>query len=253
MRITLLTIFIIIFSNITFAQYSIESDSALVLFYNFEDLENGYVKDLSSSRLNGKVNNIKDLHYSGYKGNAFLYSTSQKSCVVLETDSRLIPQEYTIMAWFKVNSWGTSHEGLEIIEKHGSYWIVVKTGNEPNKSADRGKMGIGINTKSSPGAKANRTRIITESPVVEPGKWYHVASVFDGNSISLFINGKFYASNNNVDAYLNNIEENKIVIGGKEGKDKVFINHWDGVIDEFYFFNRAFSELEISSYVIGKD
>ncbi|MCG8699131.1 MAG: T9SS type A sorting domain-containing protein [Bacteroidales bacterium] len=219
-------------------------DPTLVLFYDFDSVHNNQVVDLSRNELHGIHHNINQLDSKGYLNNAFKFNHLDSGRVFVGNDAKLQMNEYTLMAWAKPYNWGTHDEGMEILEKTEAYWIVLKTGLR--NPSDKGYFVTGnysMETLSS--SKVNRK--ISSLDPIELNTWYHIASVFNRDSLSFYLNGEYQGS---VETYhnLNNAGLN-LVVGGKQKSNGSFVNHWDGLLDEVIILSRSLSKLEINNYL----
>lgn len=85
---------------------------------------------------------------------------------------------------------------------------------------------------------------ISSSAKLEPGKWYHVAYVWDGTSARLYINGELDGYVSNADAPISFKEELHIGhVRGDTGNESVF----QGLIDEVRLWNVARTQAEIQA------
>lgn len=82
---------------------------------------------------------------------------------------------------------------------------------------------------------------VAQSGLIQTGKWSHVAGVYDGKSISLYLDGKGIG---NRTAGSLRVWDKDLYIGGCGDDTNRFM---DGLIDEVYIFNRALSADEVQS------
>ncbi|MFM9946113.1 MAG: LamG-like jellyroll fold domain-containing protein [Bacteroidia bacterium] len=106
--------------------------------------------------------------------------------VAIPDNSALNPSaKITVEAWIKADAYASTNYGNSILCKHG--WA---TGNKGYvlRCGDNGRAGFNI-------ANASGTWVETFSPqIMKTGIWYHVAGVFNGDSVLIFINGNLEAS-----------------------------------------------------------
>ncbi len=74
-------------------------------------------------------------------------------------------------------------------------------------------------------------------------KWTHLATTWDGSTVRLYKNGQLMATTFSFSGTLMN-SSNAFGIGVNSAWDST---HFDGLIDEVRFYNRALSEAEISA------
>ena len=91
----------------------------------------------------------------------------------------------TVEAWIKADAWGVNFYTNSIFCKHG--WA---TGNKGYvlRCGDNGKLSFNISNASGVWMEA------VSSSIMKTGVWYHVAGTFNGDTISVYINGNLEAS-----------------------------------------------------------
>lgn len=102
-----------------------------------------------------------------------------------------------------------------------------------------------------PGPNAQPGSIgIDQSEAIEPGKWQHVAGVYSGAFVRLYINGELRAEVKSNCEALVQPKNNRLFIGTKapEAPDG---DYWDGLLDEVAIFDVALTEEEIGSVMQG--
>jgi len=150
-----------------------------------------------------------------------------------------LTKQLTIGAWIKVNSFEKKHQ--TIISKGDNSWRLARAGDSDsiefacNGAAATKWDGVG----EVPWA-------VTGTTSVNDGKWHHIAGVFDGSALCLYIDGLLESAksdSNSVDVsnYDVYIAENAQVPG----------RQWNGLIDDVRIYNYALSQAEIVS-IIGK-
>lgn len=87
---------------------------------------------------------------------------------------------------------------------------------------------------------------------VAPGEWHHVAGVYDGSSIKLYVNGQLV-----VDPIFQTgiitpmLETSFLTIGSEDGRTNephlIGQRYFHGLIDEVELYNRALSESDIQA------
>ena len=78
---------------------------------------------------------------------------------------------------------------------------------------------------------------------VNDGQWHHVVGTFDGNKLSLYVDGQLDATASLVTAPRKiHITDEPVYIGGNSQKED---RNWNGLVDEVRIYNYALSEQEI--------
>ena len=146
----------------------------------------------------------------------------------------------TITAWVKADSFLSGYSDNRIISKANvetgesdHYWMV-STIEQSGKVYLRFRLKTGGTTS---------TLIANDSgDDLSTGTWYHVAAVYDGARMRLYLDGverESTAKTGDVD----NGTSKKVAIGNhpETATDK----HWDGLIDDVRIYNRALSTYEL--------
>jgi hypothetical protein len=126
--------------------------------------------------------------------------------------------------------------------------IIAKVYNNTTHQSPYFSYGLHILTNGQPRIWISRTGGTANAPGttnLQSATWYHLAGVYDGTQLRLYLNGKQVAGNN--------------VSGNLIGYDTVLrlgINGgltepMDGKLDDVRIYNRALNELEILSLVTG--
>jgi len=137
--------------------------------------------------------------------------------------------EITVEAWINANEWKPQHWAGTIVGKDGdassvSTGFVLRAGNN----------GI-LSFVLTPGWLE-----VTSLPIMKTGKWYHVAGVYDGANVKLYINGVLQSSKEKTDQITNSNFD--LLIGESPGfSGRVF----NGKIDEVRIWNIARTQSEI--------
>jgi TolA-binding protein len=150
-----------------------------------------------------------------------------------------LTKQLTIAAWIKVNSFDRKYQ--TIISKGDNSWRLARAGDSDsiefacNGTAATKWDGVG-----------EVSWAITGSTSVNHGEWHHIAGLFDGSALYLYIDGileaaKAGANSVDISAYEVRIGENAQVPG----------RQWNGLIDDVRIHNYALSQAEIVS-LMGK-
>jgi len=146
-------------------------------------------------------------------------------------DDALTPtDQLTLEAWIKAASW-PSNEGT-IICKH---------------QQSGGDKGYALAAKPNGGAQFNFLidgwQRIDADPIMSTGTWYHLAGVYDGSSMKIYINGILQ---NTVNGVTGDIDASTGTL--LFGENPQFTgNYFNGVIDEVRIWTVARTEAEIQS------
>ncbi len=168
--------------------------------------------------------------------------------VQIPDSATLKPTNVTVEAWvwldpnisttdneqivFKQNTWSYYFEGYTILKAH----------------VDNGD-GTFTDRFSSVVSRNGDQVVIYSTTAVQRGVWYHVATTYDGNQLTLYVNGVAEASA--IAGFPLDYGTEPVFIG-TTGVSGVYINMFAGIIDETSIYNRALSASEIQAiYAVG--
>ena len=140
-----------------------------------------------------------------------------------------ITSSITLACWIKVDSYNKAWQA--IITKGDSAWRLQR--NETSRGIEFACTGINV-----PGTTWGN---VLGSTNVNDSKWHHVAGVYDGSRISLYIDGVLEYS----EAGSGSINTNNYAVMIGENADQRG-REWDGQIDDVRIYNNALSEAEIA-------
>jgi hypothetical protein len=172
------------------------------------------------------------------------------SSIVIPNNSSMQLRTFTVSAWFN------SH--LNAIENITSNrYIVAKGGFGQETPGNNLNYGIWMTPSGSVRAgfeTANGTDYSVESPCMyNDSKWHHAAVTYDGNVLSLYIDGMQVRGKNNVltnSAVPEDTGIHPLRLGGHALNPK---NVFLGNIDEVTLWNRALTDVDIAKgYLEGK-
>jgi hypothetical protein len=213
--------------------------SGLVLNYGFNADTGVTARDSSSSAIHGTYVNTTAAaaRSTGYPGRGYairLVGSSHQYVAVPERNA-IDVDRYTLAALVRYT--GVQNDQTlgrwEVLEKPAAYWINVRTD---------GKVRVGgfFGTCSSSGWK-----YLDSAAPIPKNTWTHVASTYNGSTLSVWINGKRVASRAVTGRTCSN--DHPLAIGAKnypaEGLLEAF---WDGRLDDVRIYNRALSATEIA-------
>ena len=208
---------------------------SMVAWWTFDQVHENTVFDASGNELNGRLigdaHVIEDLDRPGQ----VIYLDGAGDWVDCGNDVRLhIISEITIACWTKVRKFDKPRQ--TIISKSAAWKLVCLT------HADRMEFGcVGLVVPNNMyGAVQGRTN-------VNDGQWHHLAGVWDGTSIHLYVDGELDVSSE----ASGNIKHSpfKVWIGENdklrmsEGQNRSF----NGLIDDVRIYDYALSAPEIKA------
>src|SRR3989344_839628 len=202
--------------------------SSLVAYYPFDYS----FKDSSGNGNDGILNGIVDF-VPGYQGQGASFDGVNGNCVTLPSNALDLRNSLSISAW--VNT-ALTNVTRAILSK-GS--VQSSAGNEQYSLILSRAGGEVFRFRVS-----NGTSFLTAAAPLSPSidQWHHVAGIFDGTSVYLYVDGLLVTSNTNANFGILNSRP-AIAIGCEGGGVQ---NVWDGMIDELSVYNRALTAGEVS-------
>ena len=207
----------------------LRNDSDLVAYYDFQELDdspnilkNRALKNIKLP-LDGKMTNTVPVQGRWIHKEA-LYFTGRSFIDCGSHEVFNIQDRLTIFAWVKSLAFKSNQE--TVISKADSAWRLARY-----KNSD----GIEL---AGTGLKPNSWTIANEK--VDDGKWHLIVGVYNGSSLSVYIDGKLEASEDATGKIALNYAS--VSIGTNSVYNDRFFNGW---IDELGIFKRALNKDEI--------
>lgn len=154
-------------------------------------------------------------------------------------------KDMTVTAWVKCNSSSSSGPWAGVVSLNnstgggddGQFWL--------QHSSNNGLFEFAVENTSS-----TRNYVqSTTSPI--DGNWYHVAGVFDGNYIYLYVNGVIEAKTA-LSGKINNFQSTYKMVFGQWANSGDSYRRFDGDIDEVTLWNVALTQAQIRDYMCKK-
>ncbi len=145
----------------------------------------------------------------------------------------------TLEAWFKPRSFGKWKSIISFIQDNGSFerGFDLETRNS-------NKFGFTIK-----GANSSKLTYMETTSSFDPNKWYHIAGVYDGDTMKIYVNGVLENTSNSQSGKID-YEDSWLSIGSYKDDNEDY--SVDGVIDEIRIWNTARSQEDIRAYMCQK-
>ena len=151
-----------------------------------------------------------------------------------------ITDRITVTAWIKVNEFDKKYQ--TIISKGDDSWRLARVGDSNNvEFACNGTAATRWTGKGEIPWAVSGTKSVND------GKLHHIAGVFDGTQLYLYIDGVLEAAKGAAKSI--DISNYNVCIGANAQEPK---REWNGFIDDVRIYNYALSQAEIVS-VMGKN
>ncbi len=209
-------------------------NEGLVIYFSFDKIDGKKVINEANGKLNGTLEG-EAKQVIGYinKGVALNADAAEGTpgsdfVRVANAPEVNVDKQFTIAMWASGTNFGTYRTLISKTDS-GAYALTVENG-KPNSW-----IHISGDYLQAPG-KTN----------IEKNRWYHYALTFDGNDAIVYLDGK----EDGRGSRKGNITVcgADFMIGAEPSGQNVDPAYpaWHGVIDEFYFYNRALSKDEIN-------
>lgn len=203
--------------------------SGLVGWWKFDESEGTTAADSSGNGNNGVIQVGPKWQPSGGKfGGALKFDGDGDYVKIVNERPFDTTSQITVAAWVNIASINT--EWTAIVTKGDSAWRLSTESNNPI-------CHFAINSS---------TRVSGQRRV-EPGQWHHVAGVYDGKQMRIYIDGTLDASEPSDSGIATN--DQPVYIGENSEQPGRF---WHGLIDDVRVYNYAISESDIAGLVAGK-
>lgn len=126
----------------------------------------------------------------------------------------------------------------EVLEKPDAYWINVRT---------NGRVRVG---GFFGGCTSSRWKYLDSNVAIRKYTWTHVASTYNGSTLTVWINGTRAGSMAVTGTTCSN--NNPLAVGAKNyPAQRLLEAFWDGKLDDIRIYNRALSATEIHGLLPG--
>ena len=221
-----------------------DNSASPILHLAFDTDEGGKVSDLSGHGNNGAVVGAKYTP-NGKKGGGYCLSGTNEHITIPNSDSLEIRDQVTLAVWVNLASLGPGGYGNEhgyIINKGDDLWWNPTFCLGYNKA---GEPLFHVGNATDPQRGGGKSAF-GETKLV-PGQWVHLAGVYDGATVKLYVNGRLERE----EKYAGRLRSDRapVHLGGGKLFGVDWGNHFTvhGMIDEVMIFARALSTEEIHS------
>ncbi|MHC4706700.1 MAG: LamG-like jellyroll fold domain-containing protein, partial [Planctomycetota bacterium] len=225
-----------------------ELERGLVGWWKFDNIQDGKVIDSSGKGNDGELVGICE-QTEGFVGSGALKLTN--GGVKIADSPLLRPPRFTIAMWVK---WADGQGALARLLQMGNdnkETIVILGGagaNDNKPSANIVSFSIFSTTPTEEGrATSHSCRV---PGVIKGGKWHHVAAIYDGSDLLVYVDGKVMVQETIGDVKLfAAVEGAPLVIGARPPNlDRGF----NGVVDDIRMYNKALSAEDVQALYVWK-
>lgn len=200
----------------------------LVSAWLFEENGGNVVKDIVSGH-DGEVKGTLKWVADGKMGKALQFPGKGDSYVRIDHDDVFNADPYSFVAWVKLNaaSW---------------QYIVWRNGDKWPEPEELRHLDIWIHDADYPvfmwNAAQGKGRIDGKT-IIADGSWHHIAKIYDGKKVQMYIDGKLDGEKPSNGKLIQNVSP--IWIGARPGNVAA-----TGLFDEVGFFKEALTEKELN-------
>ncbi|MCB1500784.1 MAG: LamG domain-containing protein [Bauldia sp.] len=217
-------------------------DNGLVGYWRFD----GSPADASGHRNAGTVINAS--FGRGRVGKALDLTGSDDSHVTVRASPSLgrMDRRITVAAWVFPR---TLPNGFRVVASRQIAALMHPDQFYLGFGTQHGTVRYKWHVGTTEGGKTREASIYAGAP--EPGHWVHLAGVYDGRTITLYIDGR--AIGHQPTKGRIPVDDNPVTIGAEENGPVPFVveNELDGRIDEVRLYDRALSAREIRALYKG--
>jgi hypothetical protein len=200
----------------------------LVSAWLFEENGGNVVKDVVSGH-DGEIKGSLKWVEDGKFGRALEFPGKGDSYVRIEHDDLFNADPYTFVAWVKLEAKSWQY----VVWRNGEVWPEPKEIRHLDIWIHDADYPVFMwNAAQGPGRIEGKT-------IVADGTWHHIAKVYDGKNVQMFVDGKVDGEKASGGALVKN--ESPIWIGARPGDIAA-----TGLFDEVGFFTKALSETQVN-------
>jgi len=204
----------------------------LVGWWKLDETEGSKAGDSSSNDNVGKLFGNPQWQPSAGKVGGALEFDGDGDFVEIGRESDFdITEQITVSAWIKVNQF--DKEWQAVIAKGDSAWRI-------QRNQDKGSLEFACSGLRIPSGAPWGNLFGDKS--VRDGKWHHIAGVYDGSKMYIYIDGTVDASQT-ASGKINTNDEPVYFGENSENTGR----YWDGLIDDVRIYNYALSKDEITA------
>jgi hypothetical protein len=209
------------------------STGDMVGWWQFDDMESRVATDSSGRGHHGTMAGNPQWQ-PGHVGGALAFDGIHDYVTIKDVPEFDIRAQITVSCWIKVAEFDKPWQA--IIAKGNFAWRVIRDRN--TRSIDFACTGVQV-------PDTVWGNVLGRTPV-DDGRWHHLAGVYDGTYVRLYVDGALDASVEGSGTL--NATEDDVLIGANAGDDW---RHWRGLVDDVRVYSYALSEEEVKGLCAG--
>lgn len=209
----------------------------LIIYFSFDEIDGDTVPNNSGLEIDGTLEAEAE-QVPGYLNNGLALNPNsgeaepgQDFVRVANNPEVNVGEQFTIAVWAKGTNFGDYRTLMSNTDSSG-YALTVENGAPSSW----------IHVNGAYLQAAGKTAL-------QPEKWYHLALTYDGNDAIIYLDGEIDGkgtSQGNI-----TLSNSDFFIGAEPSGQGLDTSYpaWHGTIDEFYFYNRALTKVEVNSLI----
>jgi Concanavalin A-like lectin/glucanases superfamily len=205
----------------------------LIAEYRFDESVGHIAADSSGHHLDGRLEGHPQW-VKGYYGNGLQFDGAS-DYVYVGNQAAFDVTQYTLTAWINTDGRTRDPERQEILEKAGAYWLNIR--NDSHMLRAGGFFG---------GCRGTPYWTYLDTATSIPLRtWTHVASTYNGTSLTIFLNGVLSVHQTEVRPPCTT-NRRLLILGAKKAEEDAPAEaFFSGILDEVRIYSRALSQAEI--------
>lgn len=215
-----------------------EQPNKLLAWWRLDEADGNDVADSSNNGCGGRLAGNPQWRSAGGKVGGALEFDGDGDYVQIGNESAFdITGPVSIAAWIKVNSFDKRWQAL--VTKGDTAWRLQRTAEENTLS---------FHCTGITSITGQRPEGIEGTENVNDGQWHHAVGIYDGVSVSLYIDGVL--DNSSIASGTIQTNDSAVIIGGNsEQADR----EWNGMIDEVCIIGGAIDANAVHALYTGAD
>jgi len=236
-----LVVLVVLLSNTV----SLAVTEGLVGWWTFDNIKDGKVIDSSGKGNDGEIVGIC-AQTEGFVGSGALQITN--GGVKIADSPTLHSPRFTIAMWVK---WAEGQGALARLLQQGNdnkeSIVILGGGGAGNSGPSANVLYFSVFASSTGGDGGSST--VKVPGRIEGGKWRHIAAIYDGSDMLVYVDGKVVGKKTIGDVKLFAVEGAPLAIGCRPpNMDRTF----NGVVDDVRMYNKALSAEDIRKLYVWK-
>lgn len=209
----------------------------MIAWWKFDQAKGNTILDSSGNDLHGELVGDAKVVSDPLRGKV-LSLDGDGDWVDCGDDIRFdITGQISLAAWIKIHKFDKN--GQVIITKGGSTWRLQRELQTNGVEFGCTRLDASRNPSGMLGARKN----------VNDGKWHHVAGVYDGAKMSVYVDGQRHASSPAPGGM--NVTNDRVFVGANSHMWSP--SEWNGLIDDVRIYSYALREAEIKEIYAGEE